>query len=329
MPELPEVETIVNDLEHTIVGAKIVDFWENSPKQVVPTVEEVKQAVVGSTIVEVGRRAKLIVFKLNYYSSIRQQAGRSLKGSSRRVRLDSNNNIFLVIHLKMSGRLVLRKKGDLPDPYVRAIFYLNNNTSFWGGSASWRRRLQNRFWTSQNDDGTELELRFCDRRKFGYVRLFKDKQDLTKWTLEKLGPEPFSKEFTFSYLYKIFRHKNTNIKSALLDQSLIAGIGNIYANEALFLAKIKPTRKAKSLKIKSLKSLKECIIKVLKKGIKYRGSSSRDESYRDLYGELGNYQNHFLVYEKKGKKCPNGCGGVIEYNKVNGRGTFWCPRCQK
>ncbi len=290
MPELPEVETIINDLKQSVIGATVVDFWENSPKQVVPSVGEVKESVIGSTIVGVERRGKLILIEM--YN----------------VKCKIYN--YIGIHLKMSGRLLLRKKNDPPDRYAHAIFSL--------------KKIPKQVW----DDKWERELRFCDTRKFGYVKLFGDKKDLEKSVHQKLGPEPLSKDFTPEYLRQVLKHKNVSIKTTLLDQSLIAGIGNIYANEALFLASIRPTRKTKSLKFKEFKSLKESIIKVLKKGIKYRGSSSRDESYRDLYGNLGQYQNYFLVYEKKEKDCPNECGGVIEYSKVNGRGTFWCPLCQ-
>lgn len=278
MPELPEVETIKNDLARTVVGETITDFSSNSPQQIIPSPAVVKKSVVGAKITGVERRAKLLLLKIQPYS---------------------RSNLYLGIHLKMTGRMLLRKPNDRPDPYTRVIITLKNK-----------------------------ELRFCDIRKFGYVKLFKDKQELEKELNAKLGPEPFSPQFTVNYLQKILSHKNTNIKTAIMDQSLISGIGNIYANEALYLAGIKPTKKAKILGYKEIGILRDSIRKVLKKSIKYRGSSAKDESYRDLYGELGHYQNHFLVYEQKGKRCQK-CQSVIEYQKVNGRGTFFCPHCQK
>ncbi len=275
MPELPEVETITNDLKNTVIGSQILDFWTDSPKQIVGSV---KDSVVDTKIVNVARRAKTIVL------SIKNQV----------------LSKYLVIHLKMTGRLLLRKQSDPPDKYVHAIFKLNNNR----------------------------ELRFSDTRKFGYVKIFKDEESLNA-SYKKHGLEPFSIEFTADHLYQKLKNKSVAIKTALLDQQVVSGVGNIYAGEALFLAKIKPDTKSKVLSYKVIKLLREKIIEVLKKGIKYRGSSSKDESYKDLFGELGQYQNHFLVYEKKGQACPNSCGGVIEYKRINGRGTFWCPRCQK
>ncbi|MCL5675921.1 MAG: bifunctional DNA-formamidopyrimidine glycosylase/DNA-(apurinic or apyrimidinic site) lyase [Patescibacteria group bacterium] len=330
MPELPEVETITNDLKHTVVGAVITDFWANSSKQVIPGVKTVKTAAIGKKIVSAKRRAKLILLQLNSYSS-------NVARSSRSALQNSNNkSIYLGIHLKMTGRLLLRRKKDLPDPCTRAIFTLQKNSNVRHSGE--RQRLQNRFRTQlrksyagqarQNDEEKILELRFCDIRKFGYIRLFKNKEELKSVVDSKLGPEPYSEKFTASYLKKVLAKKNVAIKTALMDQTLISGIGNIYSNEALFLVGIDPRRKAKSLKFKECKSLKDNIQKVLKKGIKYRGSSAKDESYRDLYGELGLYQNHFLVYEQKGRRCQK-CQSVIEYQKVNGRGTFWCPKCQK
>lgn len=273
MPELPEVETITNDLKHTVVGETITDFSSTSPKQIIPSVSLVKKAIVGLKITGVERRAKLLLLVL--------------KGDK-----------YLGIHFKMTGRVLLRKIGDTQDLYTRAVITLKNK-----------------------------ELRFCDVRKFGYIRLFKNKKDLERVVENKLGPEPFSKKFTVSYLEQVLARKNVAIKTVLMDQTIISGIGNIYANEALFWAGIRPNRIAKSLKFKEIKSLKENIQKVLKKGIKYRGSSAKDESYRDLFGSLGQYQKHFLVYERKGKPCHK-CQSVIEYQKLNGRGTFFCPKCQ-
>ncbi len=301
MPELPEVETVTNDLQHTVVGTAIVDFWTDSPKQVIPNVQTVKRAITGKKIVNVQRRAKLILLQIE--------------------------KVYLGIHLKMTGRLLLRREGDPPDLYTRVIFFLQYFTKTKSlVNSRYSRKLQemNSF---KPPDNKFFELRFCDIRKFGYVKFFKNKEELERVVHKKLGPEPLTQEFTVAYLQKIFSSKNTNIKTAIMDQKLISGIGNIYANEVLYLAGIKPGRKAKSLTFKEFKSLRKSIQTVLKKGIKYRGSSAKDESYRDLFGNLGQYQNHFLVYEQKGKRCQK-CQSVIEYQKLNGRGTFFCPKCQ-
>lgn len=326
MPELPEVETITNDLKHTITGATIAGFESDSPKQIIPNTNSVSEQIIGSKIISVGRAGKVIVLRIK--NQVLSKIG------------------YIAIHLKMSGRLFLRRKNDPPDKYCHAVFYLNlsrvisRSPSISLGINSVTRNLsrmrENTETSSEiplrrladRDDSFQLELRFCDMRKFGLIRLFKSKKELESAVHDKFGPEPFFPSFTVSHLKNSFQNKNTSIKTAIMDQGIISGIGNIYANEALFLAGINPKKRAKDLRIKELKNLREKIIQVLKKGIKYRGSSAKDDGYKDLFGELGLYQKHFLVYEKKGKPCPKKCGSVIKYQRVNGRGTFWCPRCQ-
>lgn len=280
MPELPEVETVTNDLRSSVVGAKILHFSSSSPKQIVPALEIVRKALEGAKIIQVKRRAKLILL-------VWQRAKEPEK--------------YLGIHLKMTGRLLLREKGEEEDLHTRAIFILDKNR----------------------------ELRFCDVRKFGYLRLFLNEKELQERVHNRLGPEPFSKEFSLDYLVNKIKNRNINIKALVMDQTIISGIGNIYANEALFLAKIKPHRSARTLEKKEIELLHKAIKEALQKGIKYRGSSARDENYRDLFGKLGSYQKHFLVYEQKNKACPRGCGAVLQYERLSGRGTFWCPRCQR
>jgi len=144
----------------------------------------------------------------------------------------------------------------------------------------------------------------------------------------KLGMEPFSKEFTVDYLKKIFSKTKRAIKIVLMDQTKIAGIGNIYANEALFLAGIVPAKPAAELSGENIKILKSSILKVLRGGIKYKGSSAADERYIQPSGEKGKYQYHFRVYQKDGKKCRK-CGTLIKRTKIGRRGTFYCSKCQK
>ncbi|MDP2860545.1 MAG: zinc finger domain-containing protein, partial [bacterium] len=146
--------------------------------------------------------------------------------------------------------------------------------------------------------------------------------------LEKLGPEPFDKEFTDEYLKRIFSKTSRSIKQVLIDQEKIAGIGNIYCCEALFLAGISPTKEARALGNKDIAILRDSIIKVLREGLKYGGSSGADEQYVDLYGQKGEMQEHFNVYQRQGKKCPQ-CGETIRRINLGGRGTFYCPACQR
>lgn len=280
MPELPEVTTIAQDLKKSIVGTTILEFFSTSPQQIIPSLTVVKKAIERAKIIDVQRRAKLILLVL---------------------KTDKEDRKYLGIHLKMTGRLLLRKTGEKEDPFTRAVFTLEK----------------------------KRQLRFCDVRKFGYLRLFINEKELQKMVHARLGPEPFSGDFSTVYLKEKLKNRSINIKALIMDQTAISGIGNIYANEALFLAKIKPHRRAKSLNKKEILLLYENIREALKRGIKYRGSSARDENYRDLYGQLGNYQKHFLVYEQKNKECPNRCGSVLKYERLSGRGTFWCPKCQK
>lgn len=154
-----------------------------------------------------------------------------------------------------------------------------------------------------------------------------------------LGPEPFDKEFTMDYLKQIFSKTAKPVKLVLMDQEKMAGIGNIYANEALWEAGIDPRTPAKKLLARrslgeggsneEIKKLREGIIKVLGEGIKYGGSSAADEAYIKPNGEPGNYQQHFRVYQRDGEKCLRNDGGIIKRITLGGRGTFYCPVCQK
>jgi len=271
MPELPEVETIKRDLSRLIVGKKILDITTDSPKQVKPSLSMLKKAIVGTTIEKIERRAKLLQIFLS-------------------------NGQILAIHLKLTGRLLVRKKGATKDDWQRVIISLSGNQ----------------------------ELRFADLRKFGWIRLLKDKKELEK-LLSEFGPEPLD-GLNLETFRKILTSSSRPIKIVLMDQKKIAGVGNIYANDALFLAKIDPRRPAKKISEKEAEKLLQAIETVLQAGIKYRGAS--DQYYLDALGRKGAYQEHFLTYSRDGKKCFD-CGGEIKRLKIGGRGTFYCPRCQK
>jgi len=273
MPELPEVETIKNDLEKTLVGKKILGVETDSPKQIQPSLVIVQKAVAGTTIKKIQRRAKLLQIFLS-------------------------NNKILVAHLKLTGRLLVRKAEEPKDEWQHAVFRL----------------------------GESLELRFCDLRKFGWIRLMEDEKKL-EGLLSEFGPEPFTPEFTLEKFRDILSKWGRPIKLLLMDQKKIAGVGNIYANEALFLAGIAPHKRANSLSLKEQSKLYETLEQVLKEGIEYRGAS--DQAYLDAFGQKGQYQEHFRVYGRVGKPCPNQCGGNIKRMTLGGRGTFFCPKCQK
>lgn len=276
MPELPEVETIKQDLQKILVGKKILSVWTDSPKQLKPSCKVFEEEIVGAIIQEIKRRAKLLQFFLS-------------------------NGKILVVHLKLSGRLLIRKNGDPLDQWLHAVLKLSEG----------------------------FELRFCDLRKFGYLRVIEDEKELEK-LLAEFGPEPFTPEFTLEKFREILSSFRGPIKLLLMDQKKIAGVGNIYANEALFLAGIAPQKKACDLVQKEpekVKKLYEALLEVLRRGIKYRGAS--DQAYLDAFGRKGSYQEHFLVYQQDGKFCPNKCHEVIRRITLGGRGTFFCPRCQR
>lgn len=279
MPELPEVETIKRDLSRLIVDKKIVDISTDSPKQVRPSLSVVKKAIVGTIIKKIGRRAKLLQIFLS-------------------------NGQILAVHLKLTGRLLVRKKGAPGDDWQHIVVSLK------GQGSSIKKG--------------ELELRFCDLRKFGWIKLVKNKE--LGIMNKEFGIEPLTPEFTKEKFLQILHSSTRPIKLVLMDQKKIAGVGNIYANDALFLAKIDPRRPAKKIAKKEAERLFKAIEKVLRAGIKYRGAS--DQYYLDALGRKGSYQDHFLTYGREGKKCFD-CQGEIKRIKVGGRGTFYCPGCQK
>ncbi len=283
MPELPEVETIRGDLQKTLVGREILEVETDSLKQLQPSLAVMQKGVVGVTIKEVRRRAKLLQIFLD-------------------------NGKILVVHLKLTGRLLIRKQNDPKDDWQHAILKL-------GGRGKGK--------------GESSELRFCDLRKFGWIRLIENEKELEK-LLSEFGPEPLTAEFTLEKFKEILSKWGRPIKILLMDQKKIAGVGNIYANDALFLAGIAPQKRARDLVQKEpakVEKLYQTLNQVLKEGIKYRGAS--DQAYLDAFGREGHYQEHFRVYGQKEKPCPNKCGGIIKRMTLGGRGTFFCPKCQK
>ncbi|NQT29172.1 MAG: DNA-formamidopyrimidine glycosylase [Candidatus Saganbacteria bacterium] len=194
---------------------------------------------------------------------------------------------YLVIHLGMTGRLLFA-----PDPYVKVVFHLSGTKSLY----------------------------FSDARLFGKIRFFNSEPKLD------LGPEPLTKSFSLSFFKKILAKRSTPIKVLLLDQKLLSGVGNIYANEALFRAGIDPRRQAKSLNDKEVEKLHKAIEDVLAEAIKYRGTS--DSWYVDAEGKKGSFQLRLKVYRRAGEPCVK-CKTKIKKIVVGGRGTYFCPKCQK
>ena len=177
-------------------------------------------------------------------------------------------------------------------------------------------------------DKNSNELRYIDVRSFGQMWWIKQGLSPNKIIkgLGSLGPEPFSKDFDANYLKKVISKRTKSIKAILLDQTIVAGIGNIYADESLYSAGISPFREARTIKKNELIKLKKSIVIVLKKSIGSGGTTFSD--FRDLEGENGNFGLQTNVYRRTGRECRK-CGNLIERQKITGRSTHWCPKCQK
>lgn len=290
MPELPEVETITRDLRGKILGAKILKVetdWQKLFKG--PDFLTFSAAVEGKEIEGVTRRAKNILITLSSAETI-------------------------LIHLKMTGHLLITednikvvngkwevdKESPLSDPfnqYIHVIWHLSGN----------------------------LKMALSDLRKFANIMLLDEYQ--LKEKMSVYGPEPLEDDFSADYLRNLLKVTKKEIKRVLLDQSLIAGIGNIYADEILFESKINPLRAANSLGDDEVNSLYRNIVKILELSLSLRGTSISD--YRDTEGQKGRYSDVRKVYKREGEACLAGCGGKIKRIKVMTRGTYYCPECQK
>ena len=273
MPELPEVETIREGLEKRVKGKRIEKVLIKNEKSIkLPSPAQFVSRIEGKVISEIKRRGKYLILKL-----------------------DSKDN--LVIHLKLTGRLLYSQKGEKPD-YTRIIFIFQDQT----------------------------QLSFTDMRGFGNLWLVSDEELWMIPSLESLGPEPLEKNFTVDKFKELLSGKRGKIKPLLMNQTFIAGIGNIYSQEALFLTGIHPKRSPSSLIDKEIEGLYNNLLSILQEAISSRGSSV--DAYVDLNGKKGDYESHLRVYGRAGKSCPR-CGAVIERVKIAGRGTYLCPRCQK
>jgi formamidopyrimidine-DNA glycosylase len=292
LPELPEVETVRRGLEKKLKNfiIKKVEICRESTVAYPIDKKEFIEGLHNSLIYKWNRRGKYLIAELK---------------KNERNNIDANeislvNNGVLVVHLRMTGYFTFNNILTNPCKHTRIRLFDNNNK----------------------------ELRYIDVRSFGQMWWVKDgllPNNIIKG-LGTLGPEPFSENFNISYLKKIIVNKKRSIKSILLDQTIIAGIGNIYADESLFSAGISPFREAKTIKENELKKLKIAIVEVLKKSIGAGGTTFSD--FRDLEGENGNFGLQTNVYRRTGKQCRR-CKNLIERQKISGRSTHWCRKCQK
>ncbi len=228
--------------------------------------------------------------------------GSIVKKINRRARyllINFDNKNSLIVHLGMSGRLVYKTQNNY-------------------------EKIKHDHFICEFDDGSSLI--YNDPRRFGFVDLITTKNIETHSMLAKLGPEPFDEKFDAQYLLEKLQKKTTNIKTTMMDNEIVVGVGNTYINESLFLSKISPLRAANSLNKNEIAMLVENIKQILQTAINQGGSSIND--YVDAKGNLGNFQNNFRVYGRQGKECLV-CEGDVDRIVQNGRSSFYCRKCQK
>jgi formamidopyrimidine-DNA glycosylase len=286
MPELPEVQTIVGDLNRKIKGETITSFWSDWKKSLDVPIEKFKQAIKNKIILSAQRRGKYIILNLD--------GGKSI-----------------IMHLKMTGHILIKTQNsklktqnfgrdyfsDRVNQYIHHIFYLKSGKT----------------------------IEFSDVRKFGKIMLAdSEKLDQVRGVKE-LGVDALSSSFNLLKLNEILGNRKTNIKMLLMNQNIIAGIGNIYASEILHEAGILPSRPSDTLNKTESAKLYSAIKKILKKAIIMRGTS--DSDYRDTSGAPGKFQNALKVYRRAGKKCT-ACGTIIQRKVIGQRSTFYCLKCQ-
>lgn len=268
MPELPEVETIKNDLAPQIVGRVFTGVslcWPKAVRQ--PTPSEFRDRLVGKAIEGVERRGKYLIFRLS-------------------------GGEALILHLRMSGSLLLRSPHE-SDGFVRTVFCLDSGQ----------------------------ELRFSDVRKLGEIWLVHDERDV----VGKLGPEPFDPAFTPEVMAQRISKRSTAIKSVLTDQTFVAGLGNIYADETLFEARIHPLTRAKELSYEEVERLHQAMRRVLSQATANRGTSI--SNYVDPSGQPGFNQYSLRLPRHEGEPCTV-CNTPIQRLHLGGRSTYFCPKCQ-
>lgn len=286
MPELPEVETVRAGLSRLILGKVVKRVDSDNPKSFPNSNTEVSEFLLGASVADVRRRAKVLM-------------------------IDLSTGYTLVIHLKMTGQLVYvgKERFGAGHPSDSLIDSLPDKST----------RVQFEF-----NDGTHLY--FNDQRKFGWVKLIPTLEVPNMSFMIKVGPEPLEPDFSLADFTKRFeRRQRTNIKAAILDQTVIAGIGNIYADESLWSARIHPQRLVSSISPAEFSELYKDVRYVMNLSIEKGGSTNRN--YVNAEGKKGSYMDFARVFRREGQACPR-CGTEIIKLRVAGRGTHICPQCQ-
>jgi len=290
VPELPEVETTVKDLQEKVLSRAFIDVWTDAKKIIKKpeSFKKFKKDIKGKKIQKIWRRGKNIIFELS-------------------------NGFSLLIHQKLTGHLLIgswklevgnwKPLNDSPleEPVNRYIHLM--------------------FWLSG-----DLMLALSDLRKFAKVELWKTKELKDSKEFKRLGPEPLEKEFTFQEFKKVLKNKRGKIKQVLMNQEVIVGIGNIYSDEILWEVKVHPFKDVSKLKEEELKSIYQAMQKILKRAIQAKGESISD--FRRISGEKGGFDSLKKVYRREGERCYR-CGTEIKREKIGSRSAHFCPTCQK
>ncbi|MBI4049894.1 MAG: bifunctional DNA-formamidopyrimidine glycosylase/DNA-(apurinic or apyrimidinic site) lyase [Candidatus Doudnabacteria bacterium] len=335
MPELPEVETIKRGLQRTIVGKTIQSVEVRLPKIISLgplTVSNIRKnsrakaakfekVLGGRKIVGIKRRAKMLMIKF-----VPPQAWGGIKGeveprskqqplSNSPLARGERGTWWLLVHLKMTGQFIFVKKGqrkimkifnvvgsrrlELPHQYTHVIFHFTDGSTLY----------------------------YNDLRQFGYLRLVRDSEIDQVRELKEFGPEPLSRDYTYGcFAAKARTRPRLTVKQFIMDPKVVAGVGNIYSDEIMYCARVRPMRKVKSLQAAELKKLYNCVPKILKEALRYHGSSVGD--YFRVDGSEGTYGKRHRVYGRGGQKCRR-CGTIIKTVKLGGRTGSYCPNCQK
>ena len=287
MPELPEVETVRLQLKHKILNKKITGIEIFKDKSV-DNDEEFEEKLVGKKIIDIDRIGKLMIFSFT-----------------------NEKDLFMLAHLKMTGQ----------------FFYIDDDEIMAGGHevpAILDEEFPQRHTRVAFYFTDKSALYFNDMRIFGYLKLT-NAEGVTK-ARARFGPEPIAQDFDCDWFYEKLRKRKTPIKAALLDQKFVAGLGNIYVDEALWMAKIKPMRISSSIKKAETAALCAAAGDVMKASIKVGGTTF--QHFKDTGGETGNFKDYLKVFGQQGKPCPR-CKTIIEKTRCAGRGTHYCPGCQK
>lgn len=293
MPELPEVETVRRDLKARVLDKKIKEFLILNPKTLKSSAAESIKILIGNSFSDILRRGKLLIFKLE------------------------KKNRYLLVHLKMTGQLIyLSQKEKMAGGHSLSSHSFEKSVG--GELPNKHTRVQITFQDKSN-------LFFNDLRKFGYLKIV-DEQELENIIAANYGPEPLDNNFVQIDFRDQIKRKKKNIKAILLDQKLVAGLGNIYVDEVLFTAGVRPGRLATSLNNQELKKIYQSIIKILSQAIKYRGTTF--SNFVDSEGKKGNFSTRLKVYGRGKLPCYH-CSSAIIKTKIAGRGTHYCPHCQK